>query len=90
MKADKKQISRLLKTARGQIDGVLKMIEEDKYFLDIITQIMASDAILRKSVKEILYEHISGCVNATFDANSVDEKNKKINELLNIIGKLTT
>ena len=35
MQADKKQVSRLLKTARGQIDGILRMIEEDRYCMDI-------------------------------------------------------
>ena len=35
MKADHDQITRLLKTARGQIDGILKMVEEDRYCLDV-------------------------------------------------------
>ena len=46
MMADKKQVTRLLKTARGQIDGILKMVEEDRYCIDISHQIMASEAIL--------------------------------------------
>ena len=41
MMADKKQVARLLKTARGQIDGILKMVEEDRYCIDISHQIMA-------------------------------------------------
>ena len=45
MMADKKQITRLLKTARGQIDGILKMVEEDRYCIDISHQIMASEDI---------------------------------------------
>ena len=53
MKADQKQMTRLLKTARGQIDGILKMIEEDRYCLDISHQIMAADAILRRANKEL-------------------------------------
>lgn len=44
MQADKKQIVRLIKTARGQLDGILKMIEEDQYCVDIATQLMAADA----------------------------------------------
>ena len=40
MKADKAQINRLLKTARGQIDGILKMVEEDRYCMDIAHQLM--------------------------------------------------
>ena len=49
MRADKAKVSRLLKTARGQIDGILKMVEEDKYCIDILNQIMASEAVLRRA-----------------------------------------
>lgn len=45
MMADKQKVSRLLKTARGQIDGILKMIDEDRYCIDISNQIMASQSI---------------------------------------------
>ena len=46
MRADKDTISRLLKTARGQIDGILKMVEDDRYCMDISNQVMATEAIL--------------------------------------------
>ena len=54
MKADKSQVTRLLKTARGQIDGILKMIEEDRYCVDVSNQIMATQAILKRANKEII------------------------------------
>ena len=59
--ADKKQITRLLKTARGQIDGILKMVEEDRYCIDISHQIMASEAILKRANKEVLKAHMTHC-----------------------------
>ena len=52
MMADKKQVTRLLNTARGQIDGILKMVEEDRYCIDISHQIMASEAVLKRANKE--------------------------------------
>ena len=57
MMADKKQVTRLLKTARGQIDGILKMVEEDRYCIDISHQIMASEAILKREmcIRDSLY-----------------------------------
>lgn len=76
MKADAKQMTRLLKTARGQIDGILKMIEEDRYCLDISHQIMAADAILRRANKEVLKAHLEACVRDAVehgDADKVDE-----------------
>ena len=48
MKADHAQITRLLKTARGQIDGILKMVEEDRYCLDVSNQLMATQSILKR------------------------------------------
>lgn len=58
MQADHKKIERLLKTARGQIDGILRMVEEDRYCMDISAQVMATDAILRKVNNEIIRAHI--------------------------------
>ena len=49
MKADHTQVTRLLKTARGQIDGILKMVEEDRYCLEVSSQIMAAQSILKKA-----------------------------------------
>ena len=49
MKADKVKVSRLLKTARGQLDGILNMIEEDRYCMDVLNQLLASEAILRRA-----------------------------------------
>ena len=48
MQADKQKVTRLLKTARGQMDGILKMVEEDRYCIDISQQLMATEAILNK------------------------------------------
>ncbi|MCI8630308.1 MAG: metal-sensing transcriptional repressor [Firmicutes bacterium] len=85
MKADEKQIVRLLKTARGQIDGILKMVEEDRYCVDISNQIMATDAILRKANKEILRAHMKCCVK---DALETGQEDKKIDELIDMIDKI--
>ena len=49
MKADKATVLRLVKTARGQLDGLLKMLDEDRYCMDISNQIMATEAILRRA-----------------------------------------
>ncbi|MDY3745334.1 MAG: metal-sensing transcriptional repressor, partial [Lachnospiraceae bacterium] len=49
MQADKTKVTRLLKTARGQLDGILNMIENDRYCIDISNQIMAAQAILTKA-----------------------------------------
>ena len=85
MKADKKQVTRLLKTARGQIDGILKMIEEDRYCIDISNQIMACEAILKRANKEVLGAHMKHCVH---DAINSDDQDKKIEEMIKILDTL--
>lgn len=85
MQAERKKIERLLKTARGQIDGILKMIEEDRYCLDISNQIMASQAILTKVNKEILRSHMEHCVK---DAIEEGQGEDKIQEVLDVIDKM--
>lgn len=85
MKADKDKVSRLLKTARGQLDGILKMIEEDRYCIDISHQLMATEAILKKANKEILTEHLKCCVR---NAQTEEEKDEKIEELVAMLGKI--
>ncbi|MCI1723381.1 MAG: metal-sensing transcriptional repressor [Lachnospiraceae bacterium] len=85
MMADPEKISRLVKTARGQLDGVLRMIDEDKYCIDICNQLMAADSIIRKANNEILRAHMKGCVKTAMEEGRGDEK---IDELIGIIEKL--
>ena len=85
MRADKDTIFRLLKTARGQIDGILKMVEDDRYCMDISNQVMATEAILRKENKEILKAHMKGCVQSAINSGDGEQK---IDELVELIDKL--
>lgn len=85
MQADQEKISRLLKTARGQLDGILKMVEEDRYCIDISQQLMATAAIINKANKEVLTAHLKGCVK---NATTEDEKEEKIDEIVSLLGKI--
>ena len=85
MQADKAKINRLLKTARGQIDGILKMVEEDRYCMDISHQLMATEAILNKANKEILTAHLKSCVT---NAKTDEEREDKVDELVTMLGKI--
>ena len=85
MMADQKTVLRLLKTARGQLDGIIKMVEEDRYCMDISQQVAAADALLRRVNKEILTAHLKHCVE---QAESDRERSDKIDELVNALGKI--
>ena len=85
MKADHTQVTRLLKTARGQIDGILKMIDEDRYCLDVSHQLMATQSILKKANRMVLKAHMNSCVR---DAVESGDPEKKLEELAVLLDKL--
>ena len=85
MMADKARTTKLLKTARGQLDGILKMVEDDRYCIDISHQLMATMAILNKANKEVLSAHLKTCVR---NAETAAERDEKIDELIEIMGKV--
>ncbi len=85
MQADKRTAARLLKTARGQIDGILNMIEEDRYCLDISQQVMAAQSMLAKVNREILTAHLTHCIQ---NAQTPGEREEKSKEMVEILDKL--
>lgn len=85
MKADREKIDLLLKTAKGQIDGILKMVEEDRYCMDISNQILAVNSILNKINREIIRAHMQTCVKEAFLNGGEEEK---IGEILALIDKM--
>ena len=82
MRADHEKVSRLLRTARGQIDGILRMIEEDAYCMDVSNQVLAAQSVLRRANKEIVQAHLEGCVLDAMENGTADEKMKEIMTLI--------
>lgn len=85
MKAKKGDITHKLKIARGQIDGILQMIEEDRYCVDISNQLQATQALLRSASQQILQAHIRSCVRETLQT---DAGNPKLEEALKLLEKM--
>jgi DNA-binding FrmR family transcriptional regulator len=75
-----------LKTAKGQVDAVLKMIEEHRYCIDISNQIMAVQSLLKKANLLVLEQHMHHCVKEAFQNNNEEEK---IQEILNILSRIS-
>lgn len=82
MTRDDEKLKRLLKTAGGQIEGIIKMIDEKKYCIDISNQIMACQAVLAKVNKEVLNAHLHSCVISSIMNKDADEKMDEISKLL--------
>lgn len=86
MNETKRKAANKLKTARGQLDGIIKMVEEDRYCVDISTQILSAIGLLKKANIDILNSHIRSCV-ATAILEGEDHGEAKIEEIINIIDK---
>ena len=70
----------------GQVDGIKKMIEEERYCLDIVYQIRAVRSALKNIEKNILHNHIHHCISSSFYAQQ-NELQQKIDELVTLFDK---
>ena len=85
MKADHADATKKIKIAKGQLDGILRMIDDDRYCIDISTQLMSTIALLKNVNKMILRAHVRSCVK---EALSTDEDNPKVEEALAALEKM--
>ena len=84
MNHENKEALNLLKTAKGQIDAVIRMTEEQRYCIDISTQIQAIQSLLKKANLTILKNHLNTCVIESINDGSSTEK---IDEIMMLLDK---
>ena len=82
--AKKSCLQRLTRIA-GQVRGVSGMIEEDRYCIDVLTQIQAIRAALKKVEDEVLGDHVAHCVEHAIRSGDAKEQRKKVRELLDVL-----
>ena len=86
MQADaKRQCGDRLKRIEGQVRGVARMIEEDRYCIDVLTQIRAVRAALRRVEDEVLNDHVAHCVEGAVASGDGAEQRRKVQELLTVL-----
>ena len=85
MKADHEKVSHQLRIARGQIDGLLKMVDDDAYCIDVANQIAATTALLKRVNALVLSAHLEHCVK---EASSTEEADQKIAEVTSLIQRI--
>ena len=74
MRADRDSVRRKLKIARGQLDGILQMIDDDRYCVDISNQLLATQSLLKSANQQIMRAHIEGCVREALQTDHIDPK----------------
>ncbi|MFT8313798.1 MAG: metal-sensing transcriptional repressor [Clostridium sp.] len=85
MNNEKLDAVKALKTSKGQIEGIIKMIEEGRYCIDVSNQIIAAQSLLKKANMLILKQHLNHCVK---DAFMHDNGDKKVDEIIDLLGRL--
>ncbi|SFD42356.1 metal-sensing transcriptional repressor [Clostridium uliginosum] len=82
MSEERKKALQALKTAKGQIEGIIKMIEDDRYCIDVANQILAAQSLLKKADLMILQGHLRHCVKEACLNKNPDEKIEEVNKVL--------
>jgi CsoR family transcriptional regulator, copper-sensing transcriptional repressor len=78
-----KRLSRI----EGQVRGLARMVQDDRYCIDIVTQVAAVRAALRRLEEEILRDHVAHCVEHAITSGNKADQRKKIEELMAVVGR---
>jgi DNA-binding FrmR family transcriptional regulator len=77
-----------LNRIEGQVRGLIGMIGDDRYCIDVITQVSAVRAALKRVEEEVLKDHVSHCVEHAIAGGNPTEQRDKITELMRVLGKM--
>ena len=76
-----------LKRIEGQVRGLARMVDDDRYCIDIVTQIAAVRVALRRVEEEILRDHVANCVEHAIVSGNRAEQRRKIAELMDVVSR---
>lgn len=79
-----KRLSRI----EGQVRGLSRMVEDNRYCIDIVTQVAAVRAALKKVEEEVLRDHVAHCVEHAIRSGDPEQQRQKVSELIAVLGKL--
>jgi len=78
-----------LRRIEGQVRGLVRMVEEERYCVDILTQIRAARAALKRVEESILRDHVEHCVAQAIRSGSPGEQRAKVDELVGVLGRFS-
>jgi DNA-binding FrmR family transcriptional regulator len=84
------QVQRRLQRIAGQVGGIQRMVEQDRYCVDVLLQVAAARAALEQVGKLVLGSHVETCVAAAFGSGSAEERRRKRDELLEVFARFGT
>jgi DNA-binding FrmR family transcriptional regulator len=83
----KTSVLKRLRRIEGQVRGLARMVEDDRYCIDIVTQLSAVRAALRRAEEEILADHVSHCVERAIASGNKGEQRRKVGELIDVLSR---
>jgi DNA-binding FrmR family transcriptional regulator len=83
----KTAVHKRLNRVEGQVRGIARMVGEDRYCIDIVTQIAAVRAALRRAEEEVLRDHVGHCVEHAIASGDPDDQRQKIAELMDVVSR---
>lgn len=87
MLIDKESTIKRLNRIEGQVRGIKRMIEEERYCIDVLQQVQAIKSALSKVEDAILKDHSNTCVASAIASGNAKQQQEKFNELIDLIGK---
>jgi len=88
MRSDAKESAlKRLQRIEGQVRGLIRMVEEDRYCIDVVTQISAARAALRKVEEEVLHDHVAHCVENAISSGNKAQQRRKVAELMEVLSR---
>lgn len=89
MQNDTKQTClKRLNRIEGQVRGLARMVEDNRYCIDIVTQVAAVRAALKRVEEEVLRDHVAHCVEHAIASGDTEEQRKKVAELIDVLGRV--
>ena len=76
-----------LNRIEGQVRGLARMVEDDRYCIDIVTQISAVRAALRRVEEEVLRDHVAHCVEHAIASGDQADQRRKVTELIDVLSR---
>lgn len=86
MKADHDKVKRQLSIAKGQIEGIINMVDDDAYCIDVSNQLLATIAILKRVNNMVIAAHLRACV---MESKNEEDAEEKLQEIENIMKRMS-
>ena len=84
---NKPKLLNRLSRIEGQVRGITRMVEEDRYCIDVLTQVQAVRAALARVESEMLKDHLDHCIEGAIVSGNLEEQRKKAGEIIELLGR---